>query len=263
MVPEDSIIKIYKGKFEEIPWGFDQSKSIYSGNDYGAPDFNIAGYAPVRRPKTVFAAMVSRLDYHVGEIMSLLEELSISNNTLIMFSSDNRPHIAGGADPDFFDSNGPFRGYKRDLYEGGIRVPMIARWPGKIKEGVVTNHISAFWDIMPTLAQITGAEIPEDIDGISFLPTLIGKKEQNKHDYLYWEFHEMNGKLAVRKGKWKAVRNNVFNDSISEIELYDLLSDPDESDNMAGEFPDVISEMKEIMKTTRTVSPEYSFPAVW
>ena len=262
-VPEDSFIRMYDGQFEEVPWGFNPTNNIYSGNDYGAPNFNIAGYAPVAKPRATFAAMVSRLDHHVGEIMALLEELGISGSTLIMFSSDNGPHREGGADPDFFKSNGPLKGYKRDLYEGGIRVPMIARWPGKIKEGTVSDHISAFWDVMPTLAEITGARIPDNTDGISFLPTLTGNKKQNQHAYLYWEFHEMNGKLAVRKGKWKAVRVNVFDKVISEIELYDLSTDPGESKNLAIEFPDIVNEMKEIMKTTRSESPQYSFPVKW
>lgn len=262
-VPEDSIIKMYDGQFDETPWGFEPTNNMYSGNDYGAPNFNIAGYAPVAKPRATFAAMVSRLDHYVGQIMVLLDELGISENTLIMFSSDNGPHIEGGADPDFFNSNGPFKGYKRDLYEGGIRAPMIARWPGKVKKGTVSDHISAFWDVMPTLAEITGARLPDNIDGISFLPTLTGKKKQTQHEYLYWEFHEMNGKLAVRKGKWKAVRNNVFNENISEIELYDLSADPAESNNLANEFPDLINEMKQIMKTARTESREYEFPVKW
>ncbi len=262
-VPDDSIFHIYDGQFEETPWGFNPSNNMYSGNDYGASNFHIAGYAPVEKPRATFAAMISRIDHHVGEILSLLEELGISKNTLVIFTSDNGPHIEGGADPDFFNSNDPFRGYKRDLYEGGIRVPMIAHWPGQIKEGTVSDHISAFWDVMPTLAEITGANLPDNTDGISFLPTLTGKKEQMQHNYMYWEFHEMSGKLAVRKGKWKAVRNDVFNDRVSGIELYDLSTDPGESINLADEFPDLINEMREVMKTARTEAPEYDFPVKW
>lgn len=136
-----------------------------------------------------------------------VEELGIAENTIIIFTSDNGPHTEGGADPDYFNSNGSFRGTKRDLYEGGIRVPMIAKWPNKIEPGSKTTHLSAFWDIFPTFMEIVGGENPDDLDGISFLPTLYGKEEkQIQHDYLYWEFHEKGGRQAVRKGNWKAVK---------------------------------------------------------
>ena len=129
---------------------------------------------------------------------------------MIIVTSDNGPHREGGADPDFFKSYGPLRGVKRDMYEGGIRVPMIVRYPGKVKAGSVTHHVSAFWDVMPTLAELTQTVPYERTDGISFLPTLLGKGKQREHDYLYWEFHESGGKIAVRKDNWKAITLNVL-----------------------------------------------------
>jgi arylsulfatase A len=205
----------------------------------------------VHNPVAAFAAMVEHLDTGVGEILGLLRELGIDENTLVIFTSDNGPHKEGGHDPLFFDSNGPLRGYKRDLYEGGIRVPMIARMPGTIKPGSKTDHISAFWDVMPTLCQIAGIDTPKGVDGISFLPALLGR-EQPQHKYLYWEFHEQGGKQAVRMGRWKAVRLDVKKNPDSPIELYDLETDLGENNNIAAEKPDIVTKMAEIMKTART-----------
>src|SRR5690606_9502231 len=164
----------------------------------------------------------------------------IAENSLIVFTSDNGPHREGGADPDFFNSNGPFKGYKRDLYEGGIRVPMIAHWPAKIEAGSISHHISAFWDILPTFAELAEADTPADTDGISLVPTLLGR-EQESHDYLYWEFHEQNGKQAVRKGEWKAIKLNLFTDS-PELLLFDLEEDPGETKDIASLHPQVVEE---------------------
>ncbi len=166
--PEEYIAK-YRGKF--LP------EKEYKGVDDG-PDYKVGGYGSQPESHAAFAAMVDYLDMQVGEIVAKLKELGIYDNTLIIYTSDNGPHQEGGADPDYFDSNGPFRGYKRDLYEGGIHVPMIAIWPGSIKAGSTTDHISAFWDIMPTIAELAGMKSPENIDGISFLPTLLGKKNK-------------------------------------------------------------------------------------
>jgi arylsulfatase A-like enzyme len=204
--------------------------------------------------------MVDYLDMQVGEIVAKLKELGVYENTLIIFTSDNGPHMEGGADPDYFDSNGPLKGYKRDLYEGGIRVPMIAVWNGKIVPGTETDHPSAFWDIFPTFAKITGAKTPEDIDGISFLPTLLGNKnEQEKHEYLYWEFHERGGRKALRKGDWKLVQYNVFDPEITTTELYNLSTDLGEENNVAGEQPDLVKELMEIMNAARTESEVFTF----
>jgi len=208
--------------------------------------------------KKKFAAMITRMDRDIGEINKLIKNLEIEKNTLIIISSDNGPHNEGGANPSYFKSSGPFRGMKRDLYEGGIRVPMIAWWPGRVKPGTRSNHVSAFWDILPTFVELAGAKLPDNIDGISMLPELTGKRsEQKKHKYLYWEFHEQGGKQAVRMDEWKAVRLNVRRHPDSPIELYNLKNDPAERNNMADSHPEIVAEMKGIMKNARSVSEEF------
>ena len=199
----------------------------------------------------------SVLDRQVGEISALVDSLGIADNTIIVFTSDNGPHLEGGADPDFFDSNGELRGYKRDLYEGGIRVPMIVKWNDVIEKGTKSDHISAFWDFVPTVADIIGAKTPENIDGISFLPTLKGVESQKEHNYLYWEFHENNGRQAIRKGDWKAVRYNVHNDG--KMELYNLKTDLSENIDLAGAYPDKVAEFDSLMKASRTESDLFRF----
>ena len=197
------------------------------------------------------AAMITRMDRDIGTIMAQLKELGIDGNTLVIFSSDNGPHREGGADPEFFKSSGHLRGIKRDLYEGGIRVPMIARWPGKIREGAVSDHVSAFWDFLPTAAEIAGVNVPGSIDGISYLPALLGKEQQKKHEYLYWEFHEGRAsKQAVRMGKWKAVRLRPS----APLELYDLSTDIGEKNNIASIFPDIVEKIDDYLEGARTES---------
>ena len=237
-VPENSLNE-YKGKFPEEP---------FPGAHYGAQEF----------PKAAYAGMVSRMDADIGRIMELLDELNLSENTLVIFTSDNGPHHEGGNDPDFFDSNGPLRGIKRDLYEGGIRVPFIARWTGKIKPETETSHISAFWDLLPTACEIAGTEAPENIDGISYLPAMLGK-EQKVHDYLYWEFLEQGGKQAVRKGDWKAVRLNVRKNPGNPIELYNLSSDTGEENNIADKNPEIVKMMGDIMEKARFEDTLWTF----
>jgi arylsulfatase A-like enzyme len=261
VVPDDSLFQMYEGQFPESRWGFDSPRTVYGGNAYGASDFDIKGYAPVEKPRAVFAAMVSRLDHHVGEILSLVKELGLDENTLVIFTSDNGPHQEAGADPDFFESRGPLKGYKRDLYEGGIRVPHIARWPGKIEGGSTTDHVSAFWDLKSTLAEITGRAIPENTDGISFLPTLLGTSGQKEHDYLYWEFHERGGRQALRKDDWKLVRYNVLNPRKTTTELYNLNEDISESINVASEYPELTDELLELMSNARVPSELFTFDA--
>jgi arylsulfatase A len=212
---------------------------------YAGPD--------VQNPIAAFPAMVEYLDQGVGEIMHLLKTLGIDDNTLVIFSSDNGPHEEGGHDPEFWNSNGPLNGIKRDLYEGGIRVPFIARWPGNIAPGTTSDHISAFWDILPTFCELAGVMAPENIDGISMLPALKGKK-QKTHEYLYWEFTEKGGKQAIRMGKWKAVRLNVLEDQAADIELYDLDQDLEETRNIAAEHPEIIRIMETLFKSARTES---------
>ena len=195
------------------------------------------------------AAMITRLDTDVGKLMALLREYNLEQDTVVFFSSDNGPHKEGGANPAFFKSSGALRGIKRDLYEGGIRVPMIVRWKGKIEAGKVNSQPWAFWDVLPTAAAIAGAKAPEKIDGISMLPTLLGKKQEG-HEFFYWEFHEGGSKQAVRMGDWKAVRLNPG----GPLELYNLTTDTSEKTNVAKDHPDVIEKIENYLKTARTES---------
>ncbi len=210
----------------------------------------------VQNPIAAFPAMMEHLDNGVGQILALVKELGLEDNTLVIFSSDNGPHREGGHNPRFWDSNGPLRGIKRDLYEGGIRVPLLARWPGKIKPGTTSDQLVAFWDVLPTLCELAGVTTPKDVDGISILPTLLGEK-QRQHDYLYWEFTAQGGKQAIRKGNFKAVKRGVFKNSNAKIELYDLNNDLAERKNIAGEYPEVVQEMKKIFTQARTDSSTF------
>jgi arylsulfatase A len=250
--PEKNMAK-YRGKF--LP------ESSFKGVD-GGPEFRKKEYGSQPEAHAAFAAMVDTIDENIGKLMAKLEELGIADNTLIIFTSDNGPHQEGGHDPDYFKSSGGLRGHKRDLYEGGIRMPMIACWPGKIPAGSVSDHISAFHDVLPTMAQLTGQPIPKGIDGISFLPTLLQQGGQDQHDYLYWEFHELNGRVAIRKGNWKGVRYNVAIDPNSPLELYDLAKDPGETNNVAAQKKEVVRELDQLIKGARTVSPidKFNFP---
>jgi len=240
LVPEDSLHE-YQGQFPEAP---------YINNGGGG----MGGYASQETPRAAFAAMITRMDRDIGRLFALLQELGIDENTVVMFASDNGPHHEGGADPEFFDSNGPFRGGKRDLYEGGIRVPFIVRWPGNIKPGGISELPSAFWDFVPTACELVGAPIPRNLDGISLLPELTGKS-QRRHDYLYWEFHENPATAqAVRLGHWKAVRHNPD----EPLELYDLDADTGEQVNIAEHFPEIVARCREIMMQAR--SPHELWP---
>ncbi len=226
------------------------------------PEFNdeTGRYAgtEVTNPVAQFAGMVTRMDRTVGAVVDLLDELGIAENTLVFFTSDNGPHQEGGHQPEFFDSNGPLRGVKRDLYEGGIRVPLIARWPGQIAAGATTDHVSAFWDVLPTVGAIADVGVADDVDGISFLPTLMGHSEQQKqHEYLYWEFHERGGKQAIRKGDWKAVRLGVTKDRNAPIELYDLRDDLGEVNDIARAHPGIVSEMSRLMGEAHVESADF------
>ncbi len=250
IVPEDEILQMYRDKY--LP------EKEYIGSDYGA-SYNNRGYCSQKEPHAVFAAMISRLDKYVGEILYKLKELGIDDNTIVIFTSDNGPHREGGADPDYFDSNGPLRGYKRNLFEGGIRVPFLAKWPRYITAGSVSNHTSAFWDILPTLAEITHINIPANIDGISFLPTLLGKENQKKHESLYWEFHEQGGKQAVRLNNWKGIRFGVHKNPDSPISLYNLNNDLCEERDVSLEHPEIVKNIEEIMINEHTQSSLFPF----
>lgn len=248
LVPEDSIFKSFKGKFKEKP--FVRGTQGSNGKD------PLGVYHSQPHPKAAFAAMITHIDNDVHRIITELKHLGIDENTLIMFSSDNGPHREGGHDPGYFNSNGRFRGGKRDLYEGGIRVPFIVRWPGTIKAGRVSDHISAFWDILPTIGDIAGIEIPDSAtEGLSLMPTLLGNREEQKqHNYLYWEFHENKySDQALRKGNWKAVRH----DPDKSLELYNLKTDPAEKRDVAEQNPKIVEKMERIMKTARVDNPYF------
>ena len=199
-----------------------------------------------------FASMVSRLDRDVGRVLDQLKKTGQDKNTLVIFTSDNGPHKEGGHNPEFFHSAGPLRGVKRDLYEGGIREPMLARWPGRIQPGSQSDQVWAFWDFLPTAAELAGASAPSGIDGISMVPALLGQPQKN-HDYLYWEFHERGFSQAVRMADWKGVRPA----SNLPVELYDLKADLSEKNNVAAAHPEVVRRIEEIMKSARTDSKEF------
>ena len=250
LIAPDSVMDKFRGKY--LP------EKVYQGTDDGER-YRLGPYESQPESHAAFVAMMYVLDRQVGEILDRLEALGIDDKTLVLFSSDNGPHQEGGADPDYFDSNGPLRGYKRDLYEGGIRVPTIARWPGTVQAGATTDHVSAFWDLMPTLADLTGATAPDDIDGISYLPTLLGTGTQAQHDYLYWEFHERGGRIAFRQGKWKAVKYNYLEAPDAPFELYDLDADPGETTNLAAQHPGVLEAFEALRAQARTESEVFSF----
>ncbi|MFT7033819.1 MAG: arylsulfatase A-like enzyme [Cyclobacteriaceae bacterium] len=215
------------------------------------------GYFPTRYPKATYAAMVTYMDDQVGEIIQKLKDIGQYENTLIIFSSDNGPSYVGGTDSPFFDSAKPFKSEygwgKGFTHEGGIRVPMIASWEGKIAPGTQSDLISAFWDVLPTVAEVAGTKAPDNIDGISFLPELLGKKDQLKHGFLYWEFPAYQGQQAVRMGNWKGLRKNIFKGNM-EIELYNLKDDPAEQNNIAAENPNIVSQIERIMVEQHTTA---------
>ena len=215
------------------------------------PDYGIYKDKPWPNAQKGLAAMISYLDKDVARLRTKLVELGIDKNTVIMFASDNGPHAEGNNDPKFFNSSGGLRGKKRDLYEGGIRVPMIVCWPGTVKSGQVSNHVSAFWDVMPTVTDLIGASSPRKTDGISFLPTLLGK-EQKKHDNLYWEFNEQGGKQAVLKGNWKLVKLNLNDPAKTRFELYNLANDLAEQNDVLAKYPVIVADLKAIMISEHT-----------
>ena len=244
LVPDDSIFQYYKGKFPEKP---------YQGQDY-EKGTRPGGYASQQYPHATFAAMVARLDLYVGQVLERLKKLGLDENTLVIFTSDNGPHLEGGADPVFFNSGGGLRGVKRDLYEGGIRVPFAARWPGVIHANQQSEFVGAFWDLVPTFATLAGTQQPQGTDGISFVNALTGVGDQREHAYLYWEFHEQGGKQAVRYGKWKGVKLGVLKNRNASLELYDLTNDVQEKRNVASEHPDVVKEIQQFMLQSHTES---------
>lgn len=233
-----------------IPHANDEA-SILNRHGMEVPDYGI--YKDKNWPEVQkgYAAAITWMDKDIGRMLAELQSLGLDKNTLVMFSSDNGPHKEGGFDPTFFNSSGSLRGIKGDLYEGGIRVPMIAYWPGKIKPGSVTDFVSAFWDVLPTCTELAGVASPKNIDGISMVPTLLGRpKKQKEHKFLYWEFHEHGPGQAVRMGDWKAVRLSPH----EPLELYNLAEDRAEKHNIADMHPDVVAVIKAYLKTARTDS---------
>ncbi len=213
------------------------------------------GYLPHRYPHAAYAAMVSYLDDQVGQLIEKLKSLGIYDNTLIIFTSDNGPTYAGGADSEYFNSASPFSNkrerIKGNVYEGGVRVPMLASWPRRIQAGSQSVHMAAFYDVLPTLCEVSGTVVPEDTDGISFLPELLGN-EQKSHEFLYWEFPGYGGQQAVRMGDWKGIRRDLQKGA-SEIALYNLADDIKEEHNVADKYPDVVKKIREIMQREHAI----------
>ena len=236
-VPEDSL-KEYLGKFPEIG----------VGQEYRV------GYLVSPNPRATYAAMVSHLDRDVGRILALVKELGIDEETLVIFNSDNGAQSKFDVSEDFFDAAGGLRGYKGSMYEGGLRIPQIARWPGKVKPGTVTDHITYFPDMMPTFAELAEVE-PGPTDGISIAPTLLGKGKQAEHEWIYWELVTGGGKLVkqgARKANWKVVHDPID----QPIELYDLAADAEETKDISDSHPEIVREFESWLASTRTEPPD-------
>ena len=247
----------------------DESLREYDDLNWDEPEMQVVDYTPHPRPRAARAAMISHMDRDIGRLVALLETLELADNTLIIFSSDNGPSYEGGADLDFFRSSGQLRGGKRDLSEGGIRVPMIAAWPGRIAANTVTESVSAFWDVAPTLAEVAGADMFPGGDGQSFLPVLLGQEESGREQPLYWEFSNKrrgyHGAQAVRIGHWKGIRLDGIANRAAPIRLYDLRSDQAEQYDVAADHPQVVRQMEEVMAARSTALLEqWEFPlATW
>ena len=250
-VPEDSLSE-YVGKWDDPP---------YDGS---------RGYLPHPHPRAAYAAMVTRMDRSVGRILALVKELGLDDNTLVIFTSDNGgafgtvtkdfeflPGRAGGTDYVFFGSTGKFRAFKGSVYEGGIRVPFIARFPGRIKAGTVSDLPAVFYDVLPTLCDLAGTEPPKGADGLSLLPTLLGRGRQKKHEFLFWDFNGYGGQQAVRLGDWKGVRRNLHRGN-TRIELYHLATDVGERRDVADKHPDIVRRIAAVMLREHT--PSEVFP---
>lgn len=220
------------------------------------PSFSIYADMPWTEEEKGYAAMITYLDTELGKLFDKLTQLGLDENTLIIFTSDN-----GGDSPDRFRglSNQPFRGHKRDLYEGGLRVPMLARWKGTVPAGALSDHASANWDFLPTFCELAGIPVPAAIDGISMTSSLLAKGGQREHDHFYWEFHEKGKKQAVLKGPWKAVRLDVSRNPRGPIELYNLDADPGETRDVSAQHPETVAELTRLMDSSRTKDPNWTF----
>ena len=245
--PEDEYYKMYENSFPEKP---------YKGEDYG-PNATVAGYASVEKPRATFAAMVTRMDAYVGQIVAKLDELGLRENTIILFTSDNGAHREGGADPDFFNSTAGFKGAKRSLYEGGVRTPLIVNWKNKIAPNQQIDHIGAFWDVYNTLIELGKTSPSLRNDGISFLPSLLNQGKQKAHKYLYWEFHEDGGRQAVLADGWKLIKQKVNIPKDSYYELYHIDKDPYEKNNLADSNPNKVKELVKLIEEAHIESDIY------
>ena len=222
------------------------------------PDFGRFSEKDWPEPQKGLAAMISRLDRDVGQLLDKLAEHDLDDKTIVLFTSDNGPHSEGGNDADFFDSNGPLRGIKRAPYDGGIRVPLLARWPGKVPGGRTTDHVGYFGDLFATLADVSGGHCPDGLDSLTFLPALLATGDQKQHDFLYWEFYERGSFQAIRFGDWKAIVRPIGG---TEVELYDIVNDVGESENVAAQHPDLVARALEIMREAHVPSPDWKVPA--
>ncbi len=240
----DNLVEEYRGKLGDDP-----------------PSTTGGGYTPHFTPRAGYAAMVTALDSQVGRLLDLVRELGLDERTIVFFSSDNGPVYppVGGSDSVFFRSAGDLRGYKGSVYEGGIREPLIVRWPGRIAAGKVSDHVGYFPDIMPTVAEVAGVRPPPGIDGVSMAPTLLGAGEQRGHPPLVWEFYGYGGQQAVRDGNWKAVRQNCHKNPAAPLELYDLSKDPNEQHDVAAANPDVVKRLDAILAAEHSPSEVFQF----
>lgn len=236
----------------------------HANNEAGEKGMEVPDYGPYAgkdwpEPQKGLAAMITRMDRDIGALVARLQAHGIDQDTILFFTSDNGPHAEGGNDPEFFDSNGPLRGIKRDLYEGGIRVPMIVRWPGKAPAGRVSDHVGYFGDFMATAAELAGVEPAREVDSISFLPAILGQRErQREHEYLYWEFYERGSAQAVRLGNWKGVRKPMLS---GQMELYNLAEDPGEQHNVATQHPEIVRRIEARMQEAHVPSPLWQVPS--
>ena len=234
------------------------------GSKIQESEYKHRGYIPHPKPRAGYAAMISHMDRDIGKIMQRIEHYGLENDTLFIFTSDNGPAPArlGGTDSEFFNSAGPFRGRKGSLYEGGVRVPLVMSWPGRIQPGQESDHIGAFWDLFATIADLTGSGVATPTDGISLAPTLLQKDQQKQHDYLYWEFPAYGGQQAIRQGNYKAIRTGLNKNPDAKVQLYHLSDDIAESNNIASQHPKIVENLTRLMRDARTPSPTFPFAAL-
>jgi arylsulfatase A len=236
--------------------------AMYAGKFDETPFHGKGSYVACESPRATYAAMVTRLDQHVGAIVDQIKALGLEERTIIIFASDNGPTFkVGGADSAFFNSAMGRRGLKEEVYEGGIWVPLIARWPGHIAAGATSDFATVLYDLFPTLLEVGGLSVTTKTDGVSLMPTLTGHGKQQPHDYLYWEFASHGGQRAIREGNWKAVQTELRKNPHAPVQLYDLANDPDESIDLAGKHADLVERLTKLMKTARTpaILPAWNF----